>query len=948
MPRRSKSRERSRAKASIPRSITIINKSNELSTKGTTRIKSEKENDKRDGKETSKGKSQIEILRANMTNESLRAIERRHELSLPSHKQSSSLTNDIMKETSVRKRTSKQNNYDNQTKSLKSISSRSIISRQSGKSDTTDQDLWENSVSNHSTKSRRSGVSTHSVKSTRSFSVSDRSIDPKINKNKSHLISPPVVTDFEEAKVSSNSNTNKKIDSCHYLREQLMKESMRAIDRKQKQGRRQSRMTPDSTSIAAEQRSTDFEILMKQSIKQHSTKIVPTTTKCYKSNSGSNPTPGDGKSRSKGKRRSSERSSERRKKHSTDTSTASLKRSTSCSSSRSKAASLKRSTSFSSSRSKASSSVIDPSTKVNCSWRNKVSSILPTRLRSMSRSRSKNRSRSKLKATENSVKVSDYSSGDGKIEPESWSEDSSSVVKSIIDDVDELEWHYAIMRHDWDAVMTKLKRYERIKFPKNKSTSVANRKPQVDEMCQQQEISPLLYVDSNGRTTLHLACIEHMPSKLLRRLLFVDRNAASMKDIDGRYPLHLAVMNNLHEPILDRMIHAFPKCLGVPDHLGRTPLQYAILSADRRRPKNIDVTWKTPTTKEEAAWQNTMRGAYENVEFILKTMVTRRKSLSVIYEVQTVIQSVELLAPPTIVNLIVILGNKILQKYNAMSKRLIDLVFKLNYPLSVIHRVLEKASKLIPPLTLLDVTREKLVHHYNEGYINKPRKGSRRGAATFSCFVKEVAGNYSSGLEDGEVKISPACGEWFDKLRYLIGRSSNQPNNTRNKTLLHTALTNPQSPPSLIEYLCRLNPAARYENNDGALPIHLACIHWYPETYATENESSCTRVLNLLLAGDFGLVRRKYHGRIALHHAILNGKALPCIQTILNLDRETVLIPDRNTNLFAFQLAAISMKYNDDEPNTCKGSSQNSTRNTRQLGVIYNLLRTNPLVISRI
>ena len=518
----------------------------------------------------------------------------------------------------------------------------------------------------------------------------------------------------------------------------------------------------------------------------------------------------------------------------------------------------------------------------------------------------------------------------------------------MIDDVGNgLAWHYAIMRHDWDVIIEMLECYDHNKFRKNRSTSVANRKPRVlkyfhaNEVSQQQQISPLLYVDSKGRTPLHWACIEHMPSKLLLRLLFVERNAASIKDKDGRYPLHLAALHNLHEPILDRLIRAYPKCLGVPDHLGHTPIQHATVRADRCRPKNEVGTWNAPTTKEQAAWQNIMRRAYENVEFILRTMVTRGKSLSIVHEGQIVIESVEILAPPGVVNLMVILGEKILQKYKTMSKRLLDLVFQLNYPLNVIHRVLEKASKTIPPLALLEVTRQKLIDHYDGGFINISREGSIEEAS--SCFAKEVASSFSKGLQDEGSNISPAGGEWFDKLRYLVGRSSNQPNNTAKKTLLHTALTNPQSPPSLIEYLCRLNPAARYENNDNALPIHLACIHWYPETCGAEKESSCTKVLNLLLAGDFGLVLREYHGRIALHYAILNDKALPCIETILNLDRETALIPDPDTRLLPFQLAAISDKPNGSSPTSVRC---NSVRSTRQLEVIYNLLRTNPQAIS--
>ena len=1071
---RSKSRRKNRAAASIPTSITVVNNNNDdEQAQESMNIKSKKSKSNREIKkrgttgdtEKPKGKTQIEILRENLINESMRAIERKQKLRVSSHSysRSSSLptNNDLdNKLTTVKRKPPKQNDSDNHnlllennlsshsskaeqsrvssystksTRSFTSVSNRTVQSTQSGESDYVDvdqQDLWENK-SNHSPKSRRSGA--FPSKSARSFGgVSDRSIDSR----KSHTIQNEENEDESKDVQDKSSRYNeKKLDSSHYLREQLMKESMRAIDRKQKQARLQCRKASSRTKSDS---ASDFDILMKKSIKQHSTKFVPpTTTEHDQSNSLSDPTSSDSRSRSKVNRPTSERW---RKKDLTITSTTSLKRSKSFSSKRSnnyststiespkksttispkrsksfsskrsnnsststiespkkstttspkrsKSFSLKRSNnssistiespkkstttspkrsrSFSSKRSKAASSsstcqkesaenvdteILTGETK-SSSWRN---------MWSKSRGRSKSRSRSKSKTPTHSVKASNDSldisreadsenSGDtdGKAELETRSEDSNCIVKSMIDDVgNELAWHHAIMRHDWDVIIEMLECYDHNKFRKNRSTAVANRKPRVlkyfhaNEVSQQQQISPLLYVDSKGRTPLHWACIEHMPSKLLLRLLFVERNAASIKDKDGRYPLHLAALHNLHEPILDRLIRAYPKCLGVPDHLGHTPIQHATVRADRCRPKNEEGTWNAPTTKEQAAWQNIMRRAYENVEFILRTMVTRGKSLSIVHEGQIVIESVEILAPPGVVNLMVILGEKILQKYKTMSKRLLDLVFQLNYPLNVIHRVLEKASKTIPPLALLEVTRQKLIDHYDGGFINISREGSIEEAS--SCFAKEVASSFSKGLQDEGSNISPAGGEWFDKLRYLVGRSSNQPNNTAKKTLLHTALTNPQSPPSLIEYLCRLNPAARYENNDNALPIHLACIHWYPETCGAEKESSCTKVLNLLLAGDFGLVLREYHGRIALHYAILNDKALPCIETILNLDRETALIPDPDTRLLPFQLAAISDKPNGSSPTSVRC---NSVRSTRQLEVIYNLLRTNPQAIS--
>ena len=193
------------------------------------------------------------------------------------------------------------------------------------------------------------------------------------------------------------------------------------------------------------------------------------------------------------------------------------------------------------------------------------------------------------------------------------------------------------------------------------------------------------------------------------------------------------------------------------------------------------------------------------------------------------------------------------------------------------------------------------------------------------------AKQFAKKSQRGEVKSSSACKVWWDKLRYLIARSCNRTKNWKNDNLLHMALCNPKSQPSMIEYLCRLNPAARYTRDDitGALPIHLACMHWHPEKYKIGNEISIKKVLNLLIAGDFDLVQRPFHGRIALHYAIVNGKSLPYIESLILLNQATLSAPDPVTTLLPFQLAAIS------------GRSYSNTP-TQQLDVIYRLLRANP------
>ena len=239
------------------------------------------------------------------------------------------------------------------------------------------------------------------------------------------------------------------------------------------------------------------------------------------------------------------------------------------------------------------------------------------------------------------------------------------------------------------------------------------------------------------------------------------------------------------------------------------------------------------------------------------------------------------------------------------------LVFERNYPLSVLHTVLEVVSKAIPPAELLETIRTRLTIHFNEG-CNGILITGPHGEKVTTSLAKEFAKSCRKGGK--KVGVTKTCKDWWEKLRYLIARSCNRTSNWKSDTILHMALCNPKSQPSLIEYLCRLNPAARYKLDEvtGALPIHLAYMNWQPEQYGIGNVRSQEKVLNLLLAGDFDLVRERCaRGRIPLHHAILSGKPLSCIEILLNLDQETLSVRDPVTNLLPFQLAAVPRKHED-------------------------------------
>ncbi|KAL3921280.1 MAG: hypothetical protein SGILL_002829 [Bacillariaceae sp.] len=489
------------------------------------------------------------------------------------------------------------------------------------------------------------------------------------------------------------------------------------------------------------------------------------------------------------------------------------------------------------------------------------------------------------------------------------------------------DWHSAIVRHEWDAVEALLKSYNYAAYTAGGKSS---------------KKSPLLEVDSNGRTALHLSCVEHMPQKLLLKLLFVERKAAGVKDKDGRFALHLALINNLENEVLDRLIRGHPKSLGTPDHLKKTPIQYAILKADYQRTTSFpdvgtDSTWNSPTTRDHKYWQEQQRRAWTSVSFIVETMVTRRKALSPVHERTVLLESFQLRAPPEVVKNLITVGGKALLDDAEMSKELVETIFDAQYPVSVTKRILKVTSKVLPKVFILDAIRNGLNDHFQRGLSNLPREETRERS-----FVAELLQQYRSKASGS---LTLACQEWWDKLRFLIAYASCRFNDDTDDIVLHAALTNPSSPPSLIEFLCRLLPTARYEIDvaSGGLPLHLACMYWHPNV-SGQDALEYTRVLNLLMAGDVCLVQSRCKRRLSLHHALLTKKPTPFIQTLLTLDPKTVVAPDPVTRLFPFQLAALPsprIQYGSAET-----TSSSKSGDLEQISLVYDLLRSNPFPMS--
>jgi ankyrin repeat protein len=478
-------------------------------------------------------------------------------------------------------------------------------------------------------------------------------------------------------------------------------------------------------------------------------------------------------------------------------------------------------------------------------------------------------------------------------------------------------------------------------LPKNQEEKQQKLVGSEEDQASNAAISPLLQVDSKGRTPLHLACKEYMPSKQLQRLLFVERNAAGIKDKDGRYPLHVALINNLHQQVVDRLIRAVPDALGRPDCLNCTPMQYAVLKAEYFRDKEMaSMTWGYPSTVDEAKWQKQQIEAWDNVKFILETMISRRKPLSLTHERNLLVESVGFYAPPVIVNHMLTVGGRVLLKEEAMSKQILTLIFRLQYPIRLTKRVLKVTSKVLPKSYILDVIRNGLIDHFDRGFT--PSTFGENGNHRKISSGKELLEYYRRKSLGEEASLTIEAQEWWDKLRFFIAFASCRFHDDTDDIILHAALTNPESPPGLIEFLCRLFPSTRFDVDlsTDALPLHLACIYWDPAAGGVQNEIEYTRVLNLLMAGDFSLVRSLSNNRLALHHAIISGKPLPFIRTLIALDKKTASVPDPVTRLLPFELAALP------EYNLNKDHQSQSSKDLQQLELIFELLRSSPFALS--
>ena len=552
----------------------------------------------------------------------------------------------------------------------------------------------------------------------------------------------------------------------------------------------------------------------------------------------------------------------------------------------------------------------------------------------------------------------------------------------------ETEYHEAIRDHDWDCLDGLLKEYdpELYKKPKKVVKSVEGKKklkfvkylPDISKLRKEKEdpevpVSPLLALDKDGRTPLHVCLIEPTPKQLIIRVMNCSRNAAAVLDKEGSLPLHLAVENRRPIGIIEKLVRGYYIGSWTVDGQNRTPLILAIEAIlKRQKEENIKPTttyWGFPTSPEDIKWQEQQKKLWEVPRFFVANRVARRKRLLTIENKQILVALSES-APCDIISNFMLTGKKHLIK-EEVAEKVLFLLINRQYPMDLFRSFFEVIST--------DFAKERndstgcgvVAAQFRVGCI-KHKTNDEREKDTFVMAMNKLV-NYETNLVQNFVS-TPQTMEWWEKLKYLINLWSTHfweegiedRMRLQDQVLIHNALMNPDSPPALIQLLANLYPESLEMKHPKAkaLPIHFACRQWQFRDYPPrrgEKKLNLDEVCLDLLNIDPTATRKRYRRRLPLHHSIAVSKTWDFIKPLATHDPKSLLTRDPITKLCPFQMAALKIQETFDieiitrrefVPKVWEGMTDDEQDlqmrkllyiyDLKQLDLIYELLRHSP------
>lgn len=442
------------------------------------------------------------------------------------------------------------------------------------------------------------------------------------------------------------------------------------------------------------------------------------------------------------------------------------------------------------------------------------------------------------------------------------------------------------------------------------------------------------------RTPLHIILSSRKsPADLVLQILQAEPKAASLPNHRGRLPLHFAVVHRHDFCVIAALIDAFPSAISFPDSKGQSPLQYAVDIAKRestRKGAPPRTFWMPlPRDCDEAIWQEDQTDRWAVVHWLLLSSATHAQtSLSVGGRKPMLVEALLCAASPAVISLLVGASVTLLtyeNKASAFAGSTLYTCITRHYPLSILMSLTSQC----PPdvYKVRDETGMGLVSaQFIAGCFEQVSATQDWSVSEdfYACLME--------CLEEGEIGDDPSMSDWWRKIEFLIAfcscskmnRQLQQNGSKRRfdansfpkKYLLHAALLNVDTPPSVIRMLLAMYPNSIKisDPSSGALPLHLAAMNgdYIPRNYEVHTIGS-ESTLEIIIEADRSAIYKRHEGRLPLHYAVDAGRMIDTLKPLLSCDETTgksasnnavytypqLIQRDPQTDLFVFLLAAM-------------------------------------------
>lgn len=333
--------------------------------------------------------------------------------------------------------------------------------------------------------------------------------------------------------------------------------------------------------------------------------------------------------------------------------------------------------------------------------------------------------------------------------------------------------------------------------------------------------------------------------KVMKMFLKSDREQV-VRRYRGRLPLHMALTVGQSWSFVKSFVSLDPKTLGMRDpHTKLFPFQLAAMTISS---KNLAMVLRNRFTPTE--WRLTS-GAEKKLQFAKARENQDRRQIGTIYELLR------------------------------------------RHPDAIVGKYLVRDSSNIAG----DIRGAgPISSHYLSFFYRRGESNWKLNPATVKPLRDSILGGY----------ISKSIVAWWEKLREIIWKTTPSGEIPRSdEFLLHAALYNTDTPPTIIELLLAIFPTAATKPLPGTTiyPLHIAAGTATYQAQCFEIPYSKTR-MELTLHAYKDAVRLAFNGQLPIHISLSRGKTWKEVRCLVKQDKNTLLMEDPVTKLTPFELMA--------------------------------------------